>query len=104
MIRRPPRSTLFPYTTLFRSLVIWTLVVFALLLYVLRRSAWPVLLAAVREREQRLQRQLAEAEKEGEAAAPVLGGQQRVGARVQPGARVPIARQRGGAGSDRRGR
>src|SRR3712207_7513512 len=25
MIRRPPRSTLFPYTTLFRSLEIWTL-------------------------------------------------------------------------------
>src|SRR5690349_22549310 len=23
MIRRPPRSTLFPYTTLFRSLIIW---------------------------------------------------------------------------------
>src|SRR2546423_8472861 len=23
MIRRPPRSTLFPYTTLFRSLVVW---------------------------------------------------------------------------------
>src|SRR2546423_10036499 len=23
MIRRPPRSTLFPYTTLFRSVVIW---------------------------------------------------------------------------------
>src|SRR2546430_10243723 len=23
MIRRPPRSTLFPYTTLFRSLYIW---------------------------------------------------------------------------------
>src|SRR5690349_21878075 len=23
MIQRPPRSTLFPYTTLFRSLVIW---------------------------------------------------------------------------------
>src|SRR3712207_8394461 len=26
MIRRPPRSTLFPYTTLFRSLVFWPLV------------------------------------------------------------------------------
>src|SRR2546429_5551483 len=26
MIRRPPRSTLFPYTTLFRSLVGWRLV------------------------------------------------------------------------------
>src|SRR3712207_8011320 len=25
MIRRPPRSTLFPYTTLFRSLVVWSL-------------------------------------------------------------------------------
>jgi len=23
MIRRPPRSTLFPYTTLFRSVLIW---------------------------------------------------------------------------------
>src|SRR2546422_5550980 len=46
------------------GLVIWTLVVFAMLLYVLRRSAWPVLLAAVREREQRLERQLAEARSE----------------------------------------
>src|SRR3712207_8108386 len=26
MIRRPPRSTLFPYTTLFRSLVFWRIV------------------------------------------------------------------------------
>src|SRR2546429_67971 len=25
MIRRPPRSTLFPYTTLFRSLTVWAL-------------------------------------------------------------------------------
>src|SRR3712207_7720683 len=25
MIRRPPRSTLFPYTTLFRSLALWLL-------------------------------------------------------------------------------
>src|SRR2546426_2425020 len=25
MIRRPPRSTLFPYTTLFRSLSVWVL-------------------------------------------------------------------------------
>src|SRR3989475_3358578 len=43
------------------GLVIWTLVVFGLLLYILKRSAWPVLLQAVREREQRLERQLAEA-------------------------------------------
>src|SRR5262245_63344816 len=25
MIRRPPRSTLFPYTTLFRSVALWSL-------------------------------------------------------------------------------
>src|SRR2546429_4109418 len=30
MIRRPPRSTLFPYTTLFRSLFISTVVAYAL--------------------------------------------------------------------------
>ncbi|HEY6209614.1 MAG TPA: F0F1 ATP synthase subunit B [Gemmatimonadales bacterium] len=54
------------------GLVIWTLVVFGLLLYVLRRSAWPVLLAAVREREQKLERQLAEAEKNRAEAAALL--------------------------------
>src|SRR3712207_7748956 len=32
MLRRPPRSTLFPYTTLFRSLTVGTL--FAFILYV----------------------------------------------------------------------
>src|SRR2546428_9881779 len=41
------------------GLVIWTLVVFGLLLYVLKRSAWPVLLQAVRGRGQRLERPVA---------------------------------------------
>ena len=54
------------------GLVIWTLVVFGLLLYVLKRNAWPVLLAAVREREQKLERQLAEAEKNRAEAAALL--------------------------------
>src|SRR2546427_410280 len=35
MIRRPPRSTLFPYTTLFRSLPLWTTVATAQLSLVL---------------------------------------------------------------------
>src|SRR3989449_4849957 len=59
------------------GLVIWTLVVFATLLYVLKRSAWPVLLAAVREREQKLERQLAEAEKQRQEAAALLEEQKR---------------------------
>jgi len=54
------------------GLVIWTLVVFGLLLYVLKRNAWPVLLAAVRERERKLERQLAEAEKNRAEAAALL--------------------------------
>src|SRR2546427_2329275 len=38
MIRRPPRSTLFPYTTLFRSglTVVWSAVVTTLILLVVR--------------------------------------------------------------------
>jgi len=41
MIRRPPRSTLFPYTTLFRSL----LVLFGVIVTLMRRSARDVSLA-----------------------------------------------------------
>src|SRR2546430_311610 len=37
MIRRPPRSTLFPYTTLFRSLWAWRLM----------RESWPYLLSGL---------------------------------------------------------
>src|SRR6266705_556808 len=54
------------------GLVIWTLVVFGLLLFILKRSAWPVLLQAVREREQRLERQLADAAQAREEAARLL--------------------------------
>jgi F-type H+-transporting ATPase subunit b len=54
------------------GLVIWTLVVFGLLLFILRRSAWPVLLSAVREREARLEQQIADAEKARQEAASLL--------------------------------
>jgi F-type H+-transporting ATPase subunit b len=60
------------------GLVIWTLVVFGLLLLVLRRSAWPVLLAAVRERERRLEQQIAEAEKNRAEAAALLEEQRKL--------------------------
>jgi F-type H+-transporting ATPase subunit b len=54
------------------GLVLWTLVVFGLLLFILQRSAWPVLLRAVREREERLEQQIAEAEKSRAEAAKLL--------------------------------
>src|SRR2546429_8464751 len=80
------------------GLVIWTLVVFAMLLYVLRRSAWPVLLAAVREREQRLERQLAEAEKQRQGGAAPPRGEKRAVAPRPAGGPGGIAEGRGGAG------
>jgi F-type H+-transporting ATPase subunit b len=54
------------------GLMVWTLVVFGLLLFILKRSAWPVLLSAVRERERRLEQQLAEAEENRAEAARLL--------------------------------
>src|SRR5947209_19253285 len=33
MTRRPPRCTLFPYTTLFRSLLLWAVISFALITF-----------------------------------------------------------------------
>jgi len=54
------------------GLMIWTLVVFLLLFFLLKRTAWPALLGAVREREERLERQIAEAEKSRAEAAKLL--------------------------------
>ncbi len=64
----PPPSPL----TVNGGLVLWTLVVFALLLFLLKKSAWPVLLGAVRDRERRLEEQIAEAEKSRAEAREML--------------------------------
>ncbi len=76
------------------GLVIWTLVVFGLLLFVLRRSAWPLLLAAVREREQKLERMLAEAAKDREEAAALLAEHKRLVAAARAEAQELIAQAR----------
>jgi len=54
------------------GLMIWTLVVFGLLLLVLKRFAWPALLGAVEAREKRLEEQLAEAERNRAESARLL--------------------------------
>src|SRR5687767_15304212 len=43
MIRRPPRSTLFPYTTLFRSMLSSTVVAFLLSLRLQKLISGPIL-------------------------------------------------------------
>ena len=54
------------------GLVIWTLVVFGLLLAILRKFAYPALLGAVEAREKSLQAQLDEAERNRAEAAALL--------------------------------
>ena len=76
------------------GLVIWTLVVFGLLLFVLRRSAWPLLLAAVREREKRLERMLADAARDREEAAALLAEHTRLVAAARAEAQELIAQAR----------
>ena len=54
------------------GLILWTLVVFGLLLALLWRFVWPVILKSVEEREQRIQKQLADAERANAEAARLL--------------------------------
>jgi F-type H+-transporting ATPase subunit b len=60
------------------GLVIWTLVVFGLLLFVLRKWAWPPMLAAVEAREKALEKMLADAERDRAEAARLLAEHQRL--------------------------
>lgn len=54
------------------GLMFWTIVVFAILLAVLRKFAWPALLGAVEARERALEEQLAEARRNRAEAAALL--------------------------------
>jgi len=54
------------------GLIIWTLVVFGILLFVLWRWGFPVLVKSVEERERRIQKQLADAEKANAEAQRLL--------------------------------
>ena len=83
------------------GLVIWTLVVFGLLLLVLRRSVWPVLLAAVRERERRLEEQIAQAQRDRAEAAGLLEEHKRLLAEATAQAQELIAKAKAVADKER---
>ncbi|MGH7699495.1 MAG: F0F1 ATP synthase subunit B [Gemmatimonadales bacterium] len=74
------------------GLVFWTLVVFGLLFYVLKRYAWPELLAAVEAREKRLQQMLDEAEKNRAESAQLLEEHKRLLASARGEAQELIGR------------
>ena len=54
------------------GLIIWTLVVFGILMVLLWRLAWPSILTSVEERERRIQKQLEDAERANAAAQLLL--------------------------------
>lgn len=54
------------------GLILWTLVVFSLLLVILWRFGWPAIVASVEEREKKIAQQLADAEKANAEAARLL--------------------------------
>jgi F-type H+-transporting ATPase subunit b len=60
------------------GLMIWTVLVFILLLAILKKFAWPALLGAVEARERALEEQLAEAERNRAEAARLLAQHERL--------------------------
>jgi len=79
------------------GVTIWTLVVFAILLVILAKTAWPAILKVVEEREAKIQAQLDAAEKANAEAQRVLAvyHQQIASAREESQAIVAAARQAG---------
>jgi len=83
------------------GLVLWTLFVFALLFLVLRKAAWPQLLGAVRDRERRLEQQIAEAEKARAEAKQLLEQHRVLLAGGKQEAQEILTKARAGAEKDR---
>lgn len=83
------------------GLMIWTIVVFLLLLAILRKFAWPAILGAVEAREQALERQLAEAERDRAEAAALLAEHKKLVAEARNQAHAIIVEARTAAEKER---
>ncbi len=83
------------------GLIIWTLVVFGILLVVLWRLAWPAILRSVEERERRIQHQLDEAEKARAEAARYLEEQRRALEQARSEAQEILSKAKGVATKER---
>ena len=83
------------------GLMFWTLVIFGILLFVLKRFAWPAILGAVEAREQALEAQLAQAAKDREEAAALLAEHKKLGAEARHQATGIVAEARGVAEKER---
>ncbi len=96
-----PQEQLSGPLTVEGGLMIWTVVVFLILLAVLRRFAWPAILGAVEAREQALERMLADAAKDREQAATLLAEHQKLIGEAKTQAHGIIVEARGIAEKER---
>jgi F-type H+-transporting ATPase subunit b len=83
------------------GLVFWTLVVFVILLWVLWKFAWPGVLKATEEREQKIAAQLAEAERLNAEAKSALAQGQKLQADARNSAQALLAEARAAVEKER---
>jgi F-type H+-transporting ATPase subunit b len=83
------------------GLFLWTWVVFAILFVVLRKFAWPGILKAVEEREQKITAQLAEAERLNTDAKAALAAGQKLQADARSSAQSLLADARAAVEKER---
>ena len=83
------------------GLIFWTWLVFLALLFVLYRFAWPALVQATEEREAKIQRQLAEAEKAHADAVTALEDGKRFAAESRASAQQMLSEARQAAEKER---
>jgi F-type H+-transporting ATPase subunit b len=83
------------------GLIIWTLVVFGLLLVLLGRYAWPWILKAVEERERRIQQQLEDAARANAEAQRLLEEHKKAAASAKAEAQDLIAKAKAVAQKER---
>jgi F-type H+-transporting ATPase subunit b len=83
------------------GLMFWTVVVFLVLLLILKRFAWPAMLAAVEARERALEEQLAEAERNRAEAAELLAQHEKLLAEGRAAAHGLLAEARVAAEKER---
>ena len=76
------------------GLVLWTFVIFGLLLFLLSRTAWKPLLRALEQREKRIQEALDEARREREEAQELVEEQRRLLAEAHAQAQEAVAQGR----------
>ncbi|MGE5091630.1 MAG: F0F1 ATP synthase subunit B [Bacillota bacterium] len=83
------------------GLMIWTLVIFGILLLVLKKFAWPVVLGAVRDREKALEEQIAAAERNRAESARLLEEHKQLLAEARTSAHALIVEAKGMAENER---